>query len=326
MAGDGQSFYARYYGELLTLADLLRDSPERAWLTNLPSAAPDAEYVLYLGCNVLRTMHLAETAIDIMEYLGEPFLTLGGPANCCGIQHARRGDAEAGNRLTDSTLGKLNAFAPQKIVTWCPSCTLFLGELIPQRLVASAPLEHYSAFVAERLDRLHFSRPLPLRVALHVHGTTPQQEQDAAMVRRVLEAIPGVEVIALPALDELGYHCGPDIIARLTKPRYLAMVRELLDQAAATRVDTVVTLYHACQREMCQEEGSYPFAIENWVTLLARALGLPEHEDRYKRYKLLGDKEQILAELAPRIAERGISREKAERAVETHFVNQALLR
>ena len=50
MADDGRSYYARYYGDLLVLADLLRDSPERAWLTNVPGEAPDKELVLYLGC------------------------------------------------------------------------------------------------------------------------------------------------------------------------------------------------------------------------------------------------------------------------------------
>ena len=123
MAGDGRDYYARYYGDLLVLADLLRDSPERAWLTNLPADAAPAEYVLYLGCNVLRTMHLAETVIDVMAYLGEDFVTLGGPANCCGIGHSRRGETAAGERLTGSTLRKLNTFTPSKIVTWCPSFT-----------------------------------------------------------------------------------------------------------------------------------------------------------------------------------------------------------
>src|SRR5829696_9011614 len=124
MAADERNYYARYYGDLLVLADLLRDSPERSWLTNLPTDAASAEYTLYLGCNVLRTMHLAETVVDLMAYLGENFVTLGGPANCCGIGHARR-EEPSGERLTDSTLRKLNAVTPRKIVTWCPSCTFF---------------------------------------------------------------------------------------------------------------------------------------------------------------------------------------------------------
>ena len=120
-------------------------------------------------------------------------------------------------------------------------------------------------------------------------------------------------------LDFVAIEAGATI-ARLGQARYLTLVRQLMDEAAARGVDTVVTPYHSCQREICQEEGSYPFSIENWITLLAEALDLPLHEDRYKRYKLLGDKESILAELAPLMAERGISREKAERAVESHFV------
>ncbi|HZR97148.1 MAG TPA: (Fe-S)-binding protein [Chloroflexota bacterium] len=324
MAGDERGFYARYYGDLLVLADMLRDSADRAWLTNVPDEPPDKELVLYLGCNILRTMHLAETVIDVMDYLGEDFATLGGPANCCGIGHSRRGETEAGDKLTGSTLRKLNAFAPRKIITWCPSCTFYLDKMIPARLAGSAPLEHFSAFLAERLDRLVFVNPIPRRVALHAHTGTAQQDQDAAMVERILRAIPGLELVELTALEELGRHCSGNVIADLTRPRYEDLVRQLMDEAASRGVDTVVTVYHSCQREICQEEGSYPFTIDNWISLLARALGLPEHEDRYKRYKLLRDKDQILAELAPRLAERGIPRAKAERAVVSHFVEQSI--
>jgi len=277
---DERSYYTRYYGDLLVLADLLRDSPERAWLTNVPAEAPETELVLYLGCNVLRTMHLAETVIDVMSYLGEDFATLGGPANCCGIGHSRRGETEAGDRLTGSTLRKLNAFTPRKIVTWCPSCTFYLDKMIPARLAGSAPLEHFSAFLAERLDRLRFVNTIPRRVALHAHTGTAQQDQDAAMIARVLQAIPGLELVELTALDALGRHCSANVIADLTRPHYFELVHQLMDEAAAKRVDTVVTAYHSCQRELCQEEGSYPFTIDNWISLLARALDLPEHEDR----------------------------------------------
>ena len=324
MGGEGRDYYARYYGDLLVLADLLRDSPERAWLTNLPPGAQHAEVVLYLGCNVLRTMHLAETVVDVMRYLGEDFETLGGPANCCGIGHSRRGETEAGDRLTGSTLRKLNAFGPRKIVTWCPSCTFYLDKMIPVQRADSAPLQHFSEFLVQRLDRLRFVAPIPRRVALHAHTGSAQQDQDAAMVERILRAIPGLEVVELAVLGELGRHCSANVIADLTRPRFVDLVRQLMEEAAAARVDTVVTVYHSCHREICQEEGGYPFTVENWVSLLAHSLGLPEHEDRYKRYKLLADKERILAELEPRMAERGISREKAERAVVSHFVEQSI--
>jgi len=325
MAVAGRDYYARYYGDLLVLADLLRDSPERAWLTNLPADAAPAEYVLYLGCNVLRTMHLAETVIDLMTYLGEDFATLGGPANCCGIGHSRRSETTAGDRLSGSTLRKLNTFTPSKIVTWCPSCTFYLDKMIPLQRADSAPLQHFSAFLVERLDRLRFVQPVRRRVALHSHTGSAQQDQDAAMVARLLDAIPGIERVDLPALDALGRHCSANVIVDVGgREPYLDLVRQLMSQAAALDVDTVATVYHSCQREICQEEGAYPFTIDNWVTLLAEALGLPPHEDRFKRYKLLADKERILEDLAPRLAERGIARDKAERAVVTHFVEQSV--
>ena len=51
----------------------------------------------------------------------------------------------------------------------------------------------------------------------------------------------------------------------------------------------LVTLYHTCHRDLCAFEGRYPLEVKNWTGLLAVAMGLPEHEDRYKCYKLYND-------------------------------------
>ena len=56
----------------------------------------------------------------------------------------------------------------------------------------------------------------------------------------------------------------------------------------------LVTLYHTCHRDLCAFEGQYPLEIKNWTSLVAVAMGLPEHEDRYKRYKLYNDINAIL--------------------------------
>jgi len=80
---------------------------------------------------------------------------------------------------------------------------------------------------------------------------------------------------------------------------------------------------HACHRELVPSELPAdtfgPLEVENYLTLLARALGLPQHTDRYKRFAHLGEPKQIMAELGPRIAELGLSPERAERFITAQF-------
>ena len=83
--------YAEHFGTMRTLGELLRDPAHRPWLTSVPKEAPHRKYVVWLGCNILRTVQLAETLDDILQYLQEDYVTLGGPSNCCGIVHEIHG-------------------------------------------------------------------------------------------------------------------------------------------------------------------------------------------------------------------------------------------
>ena len=56
--------YADYFAQISVLGDLLRDRPERAWLTTMPRDPEPKQYVVWLGCNVLRTVHIVETLDD----------------------------------------------------------------------------------------------------------------------------------------------------------------------------------------------------------------------------------------------------------------------
>ena len=67
------------------------------------------------------------------------------------------------------------------------------------------------------------------------------------------------------------------------------------------RVDILATLYHSCQREICQEEAHYPFEIVNYTSLLGQAIGI-EHPDVYKRYKLGAKPEAVFEEVQPYVA------------------------
>jgi Fe-S oxidoreductase len=84
--------FSDYFGEINMLADLQFMPGEKAYVDR-PSAAPEPkELLLYLGCNVLRTAHLAKTVIQVLRTMGFDFNAAGGPAHCCGIIHHQHND------------------------------------------------------------------------------------------------------------------------------------------------------------------------------------------------------------------------------------------
>ncbi len=327
MAEEPKFDYADYFAQISVLGDLLRDGAERPWLTVVPARPKPARYVVWLGCNVLRTVHIVESLDDVLKHLGVDYVMLGGPASCCGVQHARRGDEATGRDMAWRTFGKFDAFQPERLLFWCPSCDERVEGMGEDVSALVARRQHMTEFLAEHLDRFRLqARLAPLRVAIHSHAGSPQQARDAEATRTLLGAIPGVEVVDLPALADLGRHCASPAVTRLPTATFRSILEASIAEARACGVQTLVTVYHACHRELVPleiaadlEDVFGSIRVENYVTLLARALGLPEHVDRYKRYARLGDPDQVLAELGPRIAALGLAPERAARAVCAQF-------
>ena len=64
--------YGKYFGEIKLTHDLLTKKDDRTWLLKPPRDGERHDVVLYLGCNVLRTSHMVQTATAIFDRLGRP--------------------------------------------------------------------------------------------------------------------------------------------------------------------------------------------------------------------------------------------------------------
>jgi len=81
-------------------------------------------------------------------------------------------------------------------------------------------------------------------------------------------------------------------------------------------VDSLLTVYHSCHRELCGEEGNQPFQIENFMTVLGQAMGF-EYPDRTKTFKLYEDMDRVLAEAGDLLRAHGIDPERARSQLQT---------
>jgi Fe-S oxidoreductase len=316
--------YGAYFGAITPLADALRESPTRFWEPTPAQLREPHEYVLYLGCNVLRTVHLAEAIVAVLQALGVDFITLGGPSNCCGIVHHRNGDKDLSSRLTRHTLDKFSAVRPRAVLTYCPSCHAHMDEVLPGgEIPFDLPYLHVTEFIAQRLERLEFRRRIERRIALHAHAAFPQQRTDTAHTLAILRAVPGLEVVELPAGAEWGRACIPNGIAALGVGRFGGMVAGMFAQARAEGCDGLAAVYHSCYRELLPREADHGLELLNYVELLAAALGLGPFEARYKTFKLAQDPEAAYAALEPRARARGANLPALRRSVQSHFAPPA---
>ncbi len=281
--------------------------------TRSAHAAPrsPADVVMYLGCNVLKTPHIAMLCLDVLDRIGTPYTVLGGPANCCGVIQFRAGDTRTAARVGGNTVAGFAGTGIPRVLTWCPTCNIQLGEIVMPSTNPGFALEHVVPYIADRLDRLtpHFVRPVRKRVALHEH---PGVKGVTEGVMEVLGAIPGLELVDL-AQPRVGYMCNS--LAPVVDYKRELHAREL-GAAEAAGVDCLVGIYHACHRELCAHERDYPFRIVNFLELVGEAMGV-ERPDLFKQWKVMQDVDRVLAEVAADASAAGLDAE----AVRSVMVN-----
>lgn len=266
------------------------------------------DLVFYFGCNILQTPHILLSCIDVFERMGLDFEVAGGVGHCCGINHIRRGDLETGAEMGRRSLKHFRAYEPKKIITFCPTCQMQYSDFInlyqdPRE--STPPFVHITRYLAENLETLRalYVRPVNKRVAVHLHGGTDGVEEN---VIKILKTIPGLKIVDVDQRIEYAYQC-----PTLKAPGAKEELREtLFSSARRAEVDSLLTIYHGCHRDLCGEEARQPFEIENFMTILGQAMGF-EYPDRVKTYKLYEDMDRVLAETGDLLRANGIDPEQA---------------
>ena len=264
------------------------------------------DIVFYTGCNVIKTPHIALLVLEVLDALGIRYEVMGGTATCCGIQQFKRGDPKVAGRLGFNTIERLARPGASKVVSWCPSCFIQIGEVAMPAYAAStgqampfeiAPL---AELFAERLDDLRplFTHRVEKRVALQERSAVPSI---MVAVKQVLRAIPGLEVVEL------------DVPVMSTQASHLAVLPQFKEElrqrefaaAAEAGVTTIASIFHACHRDLIAYQPKVTFELLNFMELIGEAMGI-HMPDLYKRLRLMGDIDQIIADTSDMIAAHGL--------------------
>jgi Fe-S oxidoreductase len=277
-----------------------------------------ADVVMYLGCNVLKTPHIALLCLELLDRIGTRYKVFGGPANCCGVVQFRAGDARTAGRIGVNTVAGFAGAGARRVLTWCPTCNIQLSEIVMPGSDPGFALEHVVPYIADRLDSLrpHFVHAVNRRVALHEH---PGVAGVTEGVVKILSAIPGLELVEL-GHPRVGYMCNS--LSPVPAYKRELHARELA-AAEAAGVDCLVGIYHACHRELCAHELNYPFRIVNFLELVGEAMGI-QRNDLFKEWKLMQDVDRILAEIGARGESAGLDLEAMREVMVAQILEQPL--
>lgn len=265
--------------------------------------------ILHISCQVHNVPHIPYLAQHIMRRLGIPFTTLGGPENCCGSFHWHFGDEDMERQAAAISLDGFQRLQPTTVLSLCPNCDQSFARHMAHRHtfrhinVSEIFVEHLPALKAL------MKHPVRRRVILHTHTKDDARRRDAENMRRIIEAVPGIEIVEARKALGPGFHC--QIVAPMSPGETDLMFAE----ARALGADYLVVPYHSCYRQHCKMQLQYNVEVQHYLGIVAQSIGM-DFEERFKELRLLDNVDHAMDRLRPRIQELGYQEKEVRSFVE----------
>jgi len=191
-----------------------RPPSQRAlWAKGLDVKAfePGDEALYYVGCPPSydsRTQKVARALVALFRQAGVAFGTLGEDEPCCGDAAYGLGQRDYVRRIVEANVELFSQRGVQTLVTTSPHCYDMFRNQYPAE-AGLRPL-HYSQYLASLVDegRLRFEKPFEARVTFHDPCYLSRRNDVQEEPRRVLAAIPGLELVEMARSGESTLCCG----------------------------------------------------------------------------------------------------------------------
>jgi heterodisulfide reductase subunit D len=241
------------------------NSSRLLWQDNLEEESREwvgkagAEVLFYVGCVAsLYPMAYAipQSMVELMEAAKINFTTLGGTEWCCGYPlHAAGLDIDD---LIDHNLAEIQRLGVKTLVATCPSCyytwTNYYPAGAPANDAGTGALKvmHATQFLADLVDsgRLKLGE-VKAKVTYHDPCDLGRKSQEFDAPRRILQAIPGVELVEM-ANNRMGaVCCGGGGNQESLNPELSAAIADgRLAEAAGTGANILVSACQQCERTL----------------------------------------------------------------------------
>ena len=219
------------------------------------------DVLYYVGCTMAydpKLQDIARTTAEILGKAGVSFGVLGKDELCCGSTLLRMGDYDAYEKRARKNVDALNSLGVDKIVTSCSGCNSVLREEYEDFGGLDADVMHSLELVDELIQSgdIELKKPVKKKVTYHdpCHLGRYTGVYDAP--RRILEAIPGVELVEMPRNKANAFCCGAGAGVRTAYPDFAAWVAgERVREAESTGASAIVTACPFCEQNLGEATG-----------------------------------------------------------------------
>ncbi len=258
----GQNGDYAHSGTLQSISRLMAKSPIKQnrleWLKESECRTSDtSDIMLFIGCSPyfepafddipVHPLDIAKASIKILNSLDiEPLVHP--DEKCCGHDALWLGDIETFKKLAEHNASIIKESGVKKIIFFCPEGYRTLKLNYPEYgFGLDCELQHISEFLAQRMGKNELKfKELKKRVTYQDPCRLGRHLEIYDAPRKVLQAIPGIELVEMEHNKEESICCGTSCWTNCDSYSKQIRVERLLE-AKSTSADILITTCPKCQ-------------------------------------------------------------------------------
>lgn len=258
------------------------------WIPANLKVAEKGEVLFFVGCspyfNVIfdgigaNSLDATRSAIKILNAVGiEPVVSP--DERCCGHDAYWTGELETFKQFAKMNLEMIQKSGAKKVVLSCAEGFTTIKTIYPQFFgKLKFEVQHISQFIAEKVTAGAVSfNEVKTKVTYHDPCRLGRFENEYDAPRKVLQAIPGLELVEMPRNRENSLCCGSSTWINCTQVNKKIQV-EKLKEAQDTGASTMITACPKCKIHLSctMHDNGFHFdvAIKDLATIVAEALDI----------------------------------------------------